>query len=113
MIDKIEQILINADIMRLIAIGAPSDEYHHESIALAERLKEYNSSWTAEQVANVVYGVFKDQFCSWERYRFFGTDKQIFLGITKAETQEEVEKEIGKIGKYIPVANDIKTLLDT
>jgi hypothetical protein len=107
--DKIEQILIDMDIMGLIRIGAPLDEYRYEAKLIAERIKlnlpYMNQDMMVEEIQGIVYHIFTEQFCSY-----------VFVGMkndeTNDETNEQIEKMIGKFEDYLDISREIKALLD-
>ncbi len=55
----IKQIIDRYDIMNLLSIGAPSDEYDIESKMIAEQIA---SDMAVQEIANIVKNIFDSQF---------------------------------------------------
>lgn len=91
-LNNIKEILKQADLMGLIKIGAPSDEYDHEAKYLA--MVVTNKS-TVEFIQKALWNIF---------YNSFGYDFKNFT-IAKAN------KFIGPISKYKEPARRIRAIL--
>jgi hypothetical protein len=86
-LQTIEKILVDTDPVRLIVMGAPKDEYHHEAIMIYERVNRYTLLGNIHQI---VWDVFVEQF---------GGPKYS-------------DKIIGKFDSYGEIAKQIKEVLN-
>jgi hypothetical protein len=85
--EKIEEILIKHDPVKLIAMEAPLDEYRQESILINECVTRHFST---ESIHKIVYDIFIKQFGG-ERF---------------------APSIVGPFESYLPIATEIKNLLD-
>ena len=82
--EKIEQILVKHDPVKLIKMGAPTDEYDSEAQMIWERTTRHFSQ---DKIHEIIYEIFLEQF-------------------------DGKKSIIGESEKYKPIACEIKELLD-
>jgi hypothetical protein len=105
---EIEQILAKHDPVGLIKMCAPPDEYSSESLLIADQLG--NKDWTVEQIQKIVYNVFVEQFGGGKCY--YLVDDELIELEDRSLDIAEVVKTIGDFDCYLPIAEEIKKLLD-
>lgn len=94
MIDKINKILYEVDIMRLVsACEAPYDEYKGEAENISLRLNP-NVTYTTEQLENLIYDVFNASFGYGEDMmgngHFFGVPRTELYNVAASRIKEEL-----------------------
>lgn len=106
-LEQIEAVLIKHDPVGLIKIGAPSDEYLSEAQMIYERTTRH---FALEKIHIVIYDVFINQFSGGSSFE----TNQGMLECTGEIAPSVVKAEpiIGKFEKYLPIAQEIKSLLD-
>jgi hypothetical protein len=102
-IDGIKEILAEDDLMGLIRMGAPIDEYDHEAEDVSKAIT-HNSN--IEFIQNVLWNVFYNSFCHTITVNHAtGEAKVEFANITKAN------KMIGTISRYKKTAAKLRKFL--
>jgi hypothetical protein len=106
-LEQIEAILVKHDPVGLIKIGAPRDEYSSEAQIIYERTHQH---FALEKIHVIIYDVFINQFSG-------GSSFETNLGMLEytgeiAPSLVKAETTIGKFEKYLPIAQEIKKLLD-
>lgn len=106
-LSQIESILREEDLFGLISMGAPDDEYKHESLMLFERVNRFDST---SSIRDKLWDVFYEQFCD-------GVIVKIVDGKEQAEeckpcSREDAVKQIGYKDRYESAASKIKKILD-
>lgn len=90
----IEGVLVETDPVKLIKMGAPTDEYSLEALLIYERTNRY---FSIEKIHQIVYDIFIMQF---------GTE-------SKAEKSNKLTKKIiGDFDSYKDVAKKIKEVIE-
>lgn len=88
-LQALEKILVDTDPVRLIVMGAPPDEYHHEAVMIYERINRYT---TIGNIHQIIWDVFVEQFGGIKAYKTIG----------KFDSYEEIAKQIKEVLNAVP-----------
>jgi hypothetical protein len=105
--EQIEAILVRHDPVKLIAIGAPKDEYSSEAHMIWERTSRH---FALEKIHDIVYEVFVHQFTGGSCFSM-NHGMMEYTG-EEAPSYTEAKKIIGLYEDYLVIAREIKELLD-
>lgn len=109
--NQIEAILARHDPVKLIAIGAPLDEYSSESKLIADIV---DGSYTIPAIQQIVYEVFSQQFGNGTAYQTVdGQLMEVELDPVGADQAggAQISDIIGEYDGYHAIAEDIEKLL--
>lgn len=106
--EKIEAILVKHDPVKLINMGAPTDEYSSEAQMIWERTTRHFSQ---KKIHEIIYEVFINQFGKGTTYKQDRDGNMFAIGEDIAPIEIAI-RIIGKFESYEPIAREIKELLD-
>lgn len=106
-LDQIKQILREEDLMGLIKMGAPPDEYDHEALMIFERSYRFDC---VDSLKDKLWDVFYLQFCYGTVYKMVdGEMKEIYK---EPVPRDEADTQIGLKQKYSDAATKILKILN-
>lgn len=103
--DKIRKALAEADVMGLIKMGAPEDEYNSEADLLMISIN-HNSS--VEFIQQALWNVFYSQFCIYSTITKLDKITREFVEVSiEPQIAKDPDKIIGSIEEYKEAAEKI------
>lgn len=106
-LEQMKQVLREEDLMGLIKMGAPADEYDSEALMIFERSYRFD---TIDTLKDKLWDIFYIQFCYGTVYKMVdGEMKEIYK---EAVPREEGDKLIGLKHKYTEAATKILKILN-
>lgn len=105
-LEQIKQVLREEDLMGLIKMGAPSDEYDSEALMIFERSYRFDS---LDSLKDKLWDIFYLQFCYGTIYRM--VDGQLKEMYKEVVPREEADRQIGLKDKYSEAAKKILKIL--
>lgn len=107
MLEQIKQVLREEDLMSLLKMGAPLDEYDSEALMIFERSYRFD---TVDTLKDKLWDVFYMQFCYGTVYKMIdGEMKEICKEVVP---REEADKQIGLKHKYSDAATKILKIIN-
>lgn len=104
---SIKNVLREEDLMGLIKMGAPTDEYDHEALMIFERTSRYDAP---DVIKDKLWDVFYLQFCYGTVYRMIdGQLKEIYKEVVP---RDEADRQIGLKNKYAEAGKKIQKILN-
>lgn len=106
-LEQIKQVLREEDLMGLLKMGAPSDEYDSEALMIFERSYRFDS---IDTLKDKLWDVFYIQFCYGTVYKMVnGEMKESYKEVVP---RDEADKQIGLKHKYTEAATKILKIIN-
>ena len=102
----IERVLIEADPVALIKMGAPLDEYEDEAQLIYEHINRY---FSLDKVHQTIYDIFVSRFGGGTAYKMVNGE---LIPIKEIKSSvERAKKIIGELESYKEIAEKVKAII--